>query len=42
MPTKFEADALHTAAATLPRARAVKAIDDWKVDGSVHRNSRPR
>ncbi len=34
-------DALHTAAATLPRAMAVKAIDDCTVEGSRVRNSMP-
>ena len=42
MPSKFEAEALHTAAGTLPRAIEVKAIDDCTVDGSTHRNSMPR
>jgi hypothetical protein len=34
MPTRLEREALHTAAATLPPAMAVKAIEDWTVDGS--------
>jgi hypothetical protein len=41
MPTKFEAEALHTAAATFPRATEVKAIDDCTVEGRVHRNRMP-
>ena len=41
MPGKLEKDAPHTAAATLPRAIAVKATDDWTVDGNSVRNSIP-
>src|SRR5258706_4080105 len=41
MPIRLEADALHTAAGTLPLAIDVKAIDDCTVDGSVHRNRTP-
>jgi hypothetical protein len=41
MPIRFEKDALHTAAATLPRAIAVKAMLDCTVEGSSVRNSRP-
>lgn len=29
------------AAATLPRATEVKAIEDWMVEGTRHRKSRP-
>ncbi len=42
MPSRLEADALQTAAGTLPRATEVKAIDDCTVDGKVHRNKMPR
>src|SRR3546814_2109868 len=41
MPSRFEKDALHTAAAILPRAIEVKAIDDCTVDGSKVRNRNP-
>src|SRR5260370_29225499 len=41
MPIRLEADALHTAAATLPLAIDVKAIDDCTVEGSVHKNRTP-
>ena len=41
MPRKLENEALHTAAATLPRAIEVKAIDDWTVEGSSVRNNIP-
>ena len=41
MPSRLEADALQTAAGTLPRAIDVNAIDDCTVDGSVHRKSMP-
>ena len=41
MPSRLEKDALHTAAATLPRAMAVKAIEDCTVEGSKVRNSMP-
>ena len=37
MPSMFEVDARTTAAATLPRAIEVKAIEDCTVDGSRHR-----
>src|SRR3546814_8703666 len=42
MPSRFEKDALHTAAAILPRAIEVKAIDDCTVDGSKVRNRKDR
>jgi hypothetical protein len=42
IPTRLDAEALHTAAATFPRAMAVKPIDDCTVDGSMHRNRMPR
>src|ERR1700692_4613021 len=38
MPMMLEAEALQTAAGTLPFAMAVKAIEDWTVDGRVQRN----
>ena len=41
MPARLEKEALHTAAATLPRAMAVKAMDDCTVEGSRVRNSIP-
>ena len=41
IPARFEKDALHTAAATLPRAIEVKAIDDWTVEGSSVKNRNP-
>ena len=41
MPSRFDAEALQTAAGTLPRAIEVKAIDDCTVEGSRHRNSMP-
>ena len=36
-PSKVEADALHTAAGTLPLAKDVKAMADCTVAGSTHR-----
>ena len=42
MPIRVEAEALHTAAATLPRAIEVKAIDDCTVAGNMHKKSTPR
>ena len=41
IPIRLDSDALHTAAATLPRAIAVNAIDDCTVDGSNVRNNSP-
>ncbi len=41
MPRMLEADAEHSAAATLPRAMEVKAMEDCTVEGSTHRNSSP-
>lgn len=41
MPTRLENEPAQMAAATLPRAREVKAIEDWTVDGTRHRNSSP-
>jgi hypothetical protein len=41
MPSKLDADALHTAAGTLPLAMDVNAIDDWTVDGNVQRKRTP-
>ena len=41
IPSTFDSEALHTAAATLPRATAVNAIEDCTVDGSRVRNSMP-
>ena len=38
---RLEAEALHTAAATLPPAIAVNAIELWTVEGSSARNSSP-
>ena len=42
MPTGWEADALQTAAGTLPRAIGVKAMADCTVAGRQHRNNTPR
>ena len=41
MPNRFEADAAQTAAATLPRATEVKAIEDCTVDGRQQRKTTP-
>src|SRR6202012_5417526 len=41
IPSRLEIDALQRAAATLPRAIEVKAIEDCTVDGSRHRNNSP-
>jgi hypothetical protein len=41
MPNRLEADALHTAAGTFPRASEVKAIDDCTVEGIRHRSRTP-
>ena len=41
MPTRLDAEALHRAAATLPPAIEVNAIEDCTVEGRVHRKSRP-
>jgi hypothetical protein len=41
MPIRLENDALHIAAATLPLAMEVKAIDDCTVDGRQHKNITP-
>src|SRR3546814_10920192 len=41
MPSRLEKDALTTAAATLPRAMAGKAMEDCTVEGSSVRNSKP-
>ena len=41
MPSMFDAEALTTAAATLPRAIEVNAMEDCTVDGSRHRYSTP-
>ena len=40
-PTRFETDALQSAAGTLPRAIEVKAIEDWTVEGNRHRKRSP-
>src|SRR5690606_28515975 len=42
IPSRLEEAALHTAAATLPRASAVKAIADCTVRGRARGNSMPR
>lgn len=42
MPSRLEADALHTAAGTLPRAIDVKAMADCTVAGRQHKNRMPR
>lgn len=42
MPIRLLADALQTAAATLPRATEVNAIEDCTVEGKTHRNKIPR
>src|SRR5215470_10105126 len=41
IPIRLEKDALQIAAATLPRAIDVKAIEDCTVDGRQHRNRTP-
>ena len=41
MPNRFDAVAAHSAAATLPRAMEVNAIEDCTVDGSRHSISSP-
>ena len=41
MPSRLEAVAAHSAAATLPRAIEVNAIEDCTVDGSTHSISTP-
>jgi hypothetical protein len=41
MPMMLEAEALQTAAGTFPFAMAVKAIENWTVDGRVQRNRMP-
>jgi hypothetical protein len=41
MPTSVEAEALHKAAAMLPPAIEVNAIEDCTVEGRAHRNIRP-
>ena len=41
MPSRLDAVAAHSAAATLPRAIEVKAIEDCTVDGSRHSISSP-
>ncbi len=41
MPIRLEAEALHRAAATLPRAMDVKAMEDCTVDGRTQRNITP-
>jgi hypothetical protein len=41
IPSRLEAEALHTAAGTLPLAIEVNAMDDWTVDGSVQRKRTP-
>ena len=42
IPIIFDADALHIAAATFPRAIDVKAIDDCTVDGSTQIYKTPK
>ncbi len=42
MPSRLEAEALHTAAGTLPRAIEVNAMADCTVAGRQHRNMMPR
>jgi hypothetical protein len=41
MPTREEKEPAQIAAGTLPRAIEVNAIDDWMVDGTSVRKSRP-
>jgi hypothetical protein len=41
IPIRLENEALHIAAATLPLAMDVKAIDDCTVDGRQHKNITP-
>jgi hypothetical protein len=37
IPSRLEAEAEHTAAATLPPAREVNAMADWTVAGRMQR-----
>ncbi len=41
MPTRFDTEALHRAAGTLPRPMEVKAMEDCTVDGRTQTNIRP-
>ena len=41
MPIRLEKEPAQIAAATLPRASEVKAIEDWTVEGTRHRKRRP-
>lgn len=41
MPTSEEKEPAQIAAGTLPRAMEVKAIEDWMVEGTRVRKSRP-
>src|ERR1700760_4168977 len=41
IPKRFDADALHIAAGTLPRATEVKAIEACTVDGKAVKRSSP-
>lgn len=41
MPTREEKEPAQIAAGTFPRAIDVKAIEDWMVDGTSVRKSRP-
>lgn len=41
MPAMLEKEPAQIAAGTLPRAREVKAIDDWMVDGTKQRKRKP-
>ncbi|MGW0655632.1 hypothetical protein ACWD4T_43905, partial [Streptomyces umbrinus] len=41
MPTREEKEPAQIAAGTFPRAIEVKAIEDWTVDGTRVRKSRP-
>lgn len=41
MPARLDSDALQIAAATLPRAIEVNAIEDCTVEGSTARNRTP-
>ncbi|MNC68230.1 hypothetical protein D3C75_1188020 [compost metagenome] len=41
IPSRLDAEAAHTAAATLPPAREVNAMADCTVAGKIHRYKKP-
>lgn len=41
MPARLEKEPAQIAAGTLPRAIEVKAMEDWTVEGTRQRKSRP-